>query len=417
LRVNAARRAIGLLPRTWTASIDQLRRDVRMVTGGLAGRRVSPFVERGSGGARRPSLALLADPPAPSVLAPRTLRIARVVRETADAVSLHLEDTTGAPIAFRAGQFLTVLLTIDGEVLRRAYSLSSVATDARSASITIKRVPGGRVSNHINDTLAAGMSLDVLGPSGSFTAERAEADGASRHLVLLAGGRGITPMVSIARTVLAEEPGARVTLVYGNRGEADIIFKDALAALVAAHPARFMVRHVLETPPEGWSGGVGLLGRARVAAELDAAGAAVDASYFLCGPEAMMTEARAALVARGVTEERIKEERFASPHLRAARSDDDAALRSPQLLTLRIGGEERELNVAPAQTILEAGLAAGLAMPYSCAMGGCAACKVKLHDGEVEMEEPNCLTASERGAGYVLACVSRLKRASRAEVE
>jgi ferredoxin len=145
-----------------------------------------------------------------------------------------------------------------------------------------------------------------------------------------------------------------------------------------------------------------------VHAELDAVGHDPETLFYLCGPEPMMKASRAALVARGVAANRILEERFTMPHLRT-RATNAAAL-SPQLLTIRANGAGvREVYVAPDQTMLEAGLSSGVKMDYSCTMGGCAACKVRLCDGEVEMEEPNCLTPEEREQGYVLACVARVR--------
>jgi ferredoxin-NADP reductase len=343
-----------------------------------------------------------------ALLAPRTVRVARVVRETKDAVSLVLEDPMGAPFAFIPGQFFTLIVPVGGEVLRRAYSVSSDVRDTAQVSVTVKRVAGGVVSNHVNDHVREGDLLQVLGPSGSFTAEASGKASGERHLVLLAGGSGITPMMAIARSTLAADPKARVTLVYGNRAEEDVIFYGALADLAKEHGSRFAVRHVLSHPPAGWSAGVGVLEESVVARELDACNHGEHASFFLCGPEPMMRAARAALLARGVAEERILEERFNMPHLRARPAAAIDA--SPQVLTIRANGAGvREVYVAPDQTMLEAGLSSGVKMDYSCAMGGCAACKVKLCEGDVEMEEPNCLTAKERGQGYVLACISRVR--------
>ena len=219
----------------------------------------------------------------------------------------------------------------------------------------------------------------------------------------------MTPLMSIARRLLAAEPGTRITLVYGNRAEKDVIFRDAIDELARAHGGRFAVRYVLSEPPLGWKGGVGMLEEHVVRAELDACGPLDDAHFLLCGPEPMMRASRAVLRARGVPEDRILEERFTMPHLRAK---SVAALDAgPQLLTIRANGAgAREVYVAPEQTMLEAGLSSGIRMDYSCAMGGCGACKVRLCDGEVEMEEPNCLTTAEREEGYVLACVSRVRK-------
>jgi ring-1,2-phenylacetyl-CoA epoxidase subunit PaaE len=382
-----------------------------MVARRVTGRRPLPFTSR-SPNDRRRQHADDADAGARStaLLAPRTVRVAQVVRETPDAVTLVFEDpgAAGATFRFLAGQFFTLLVPLGGEVLRRAYSASSDARDIDRVTVTVKRVVGGVVSNHLNDHVREGDLLQVLGPSGSFTVPAGT--GAAQHLVLLAGGSGITPMLSIARTVLGASPDARVTLVYGNRGEGDIIFRAALDELSRTHARRFVLRHVLSDPPPGWTGGMGILDERTLHAELDACSPlGDDPFFFLCGPEPMMRAARVALGGRGVPGDRILEERFTMPHLR----DRDRVARAsagPQLLTIRSAGTRaREVYVAPEQTMLEAGLSAGARLDYSCAMGGCGACRVRLLEGEVEMEEPNCLSAAERGEGYVLACVSRLR--------
>jgi ferredoxin-NADP reductase len=396
---------VRLLPRSVAESLVQLRRDVVHVAGRFSGKRAPAYSSR----RMAPDVVDDSAGRLAALLAPRTVRVVRVVRETKDAVSLVLEDGSGAPMPFVPGQFFTLLVPVGGEVLRRAYSVSSDVRDPSRVAVTVKRVEGGAVSNHVNDHVREGDLLQVLGPSGSFTVPAST--GAPRHLVLLAGGSGITPMMAILRASLASEPQAKVTLLYGNRGEADVIFKGALDDLTREHGARLAVRHVLSDPPAGWTGGVGVLEESVVSRELEACGlgdGAGEEHFFLCGPEPMMRASRAALVARGVPEGRIVEERFNMPHLRAKPAAAEDA--SPQLLTIRMGaGGAREVYVAPQQTMLEAGLSSGVRMDYSCAMGGCAACKVRLCDGEVEMEEPNCLTSQEREQGYVLACVSRVR--------
>jgi ferredoxin-NADP reductase len=380
------------LPRPWRDRYGALRRDVAATLGILAGRAPDPLVRRSS--------APRAESRAPSALAPRRLTVVRVTRETDDAVTIHLADPAGASFEFAPGQFFTLLVTIDGEKLRRAYSASS-SPGARELALTIKRVAAGRVSNHVNDHACEGMSFEVLGPSGSFVL--GDARGA-RHVVMIAGGSGITPMMSIARTLLANDADARVSLVYGNRAERDVIFLDALAALASEHADRLAVRHVLSDPPSGWSGGVGLLDRTRCDAELDALGEDEAAEYFICGPEPMMDAARAALLARGIDSARIHEERFASPHLRTRSLP---LVDEPRTVVVRASDGEHRVVVAPGQTLLEAALDAGAPMPFSCAMGGCGACKVKLVTGDVVMDEPTCLSDEERAEGYVLTCVGR----------
>jgi len=392
------------------ARLDTLRRDLRTVASDLLGRRGEPFELRAP--LLRHHHVILG---AEEALAPRAVRIDRVVRETKDAVTLHLVDPTGAPFSFVPGQFLTLLVEVGGETLRRAYSIcSGIDEDPCRVAITSKRVQGGRVSNHLNDAAREGDALRVLGPSGSFTV--APDPARRRDLVLIGGGSGITPLFSIAKSVLGREPGSRVALIYGSRSRDEVIFREAIAALAEAHPVRLTVRHVLEIPSVGWAARVGRLTAAICGAELDAlappAGDLEPAEFFVCGPDAMMGAVREALGARGVEPARIHEERFSSPAQRAAAPPPS----SPQPITLRLRGETRTVTARPAQTILEAGLSAGAPMPFSCAMGGCGKCKVRLVEGEVVAEEPNCLSAEERAAGFVLACVSRAARPTTVEV-
>lgn len=394
------------MPRAVQARIEAAQRDLGMIVAGLRGRRRPPFELRA--GRARQAEAQAQDWPTPgaaAVLSPRLLRVRAVIRETADAVSLELEDPSGAPLGFVPGQFFTLIVEIGGRALRRAYSASSDPRAPQTVRLTSKRVAGGVVSAYLNDQVREGMTLRVLGPSGSFTVE--PRPGAQRRLVLLAGGAGITPMMAILQGVLAVEPETQVALVYGNRGEADVLFARALAELQARHPERLVVRHVLSAPPPGWTGTVGILDEATLHGELTALGLpAAGAEYFLCGPAGMMDAARRALQARGVDAARIREERFASPRPADVGIGTGTAA-APHPMSLRLpSGERRTLTVRADETLLEAGLGAGAAMPFSCAMGGCGACKVRLVEGAVSMQEPNCLSDEERAAGYVLACVS-----------
>ncbi len=380
---------------TW---LDQTRIDARMVIDGLRGVNPSPLVTR-------PPRAHDVHRPSATARSARILRVAALTNPTADSVSFVLEDPAGAPIEFAPGQFFTLIVDVDGQPLRRAYSAASTCLDTSRVRLATKRVEGGRVSNHLNDTLKAGQLVRALGPSGDFTC--APNPDAARHIVLIAGGSGITPMLSIAESILAAEPGSRVSLIYGNRGEADIMFRAELDALADAHAPRLAVRYVLSDPPAGWTGRTGLLEPAVLAAELDALPDAGDLApvYYVCGPEPMMVGARSTLLERGVAAEHIHEERFTQPHMRSDAST--ARIGAVQPATIRMRGAAHEIAVKPGETLLDAGLAAGLPMSYSCAMGGCGACKVVLADGTVASEEPNCLTAAERDKGYVLACVSR----------
>ncbi len=386
------------LPRALEPRFSQLRRDVTTVLARLRGERAPAWLPRD--GSRYPSSSRS------KRLATRELEIAEVVRETRSAVSLILRNPEGGPLpSIRPGQFFTVLVELDGETHRRAYSVSSDCRERERFSLTIKRVAGGRVSNYLNDHAQVGMRVCALGPSGEFGCAPEPNRARPRRLVLIAGGSGITPMMALIRTLLASETRCELALIYANRSADQVIFADALAALATKYEERLRIHQSLEQPPPGWTGAIGACDRAILTNLLDAEplAAAVDAEFMICGPSPMMELAQTVLRERGVEPARIHSESFLAPHLDEQAS---ARIRGPQAVTIAIADQEIGVVVQPSQSLLEAGLAAGLEMPYSCAMGGCAACKVRLERGAVIMREPNCLAASEREAGYVLACVA-----------
>lgn len=385
---------LALVPRPLRGSFRAIRRDLSSLARDLRGERTPPTI------ARAPRAASV--PPGAIPIAPRRARVVKIDRETDEAVSITLEPLDARPIAFEAGQFLTLHLAIDGEIVKRAYSLSSAPSD-RLARITCKRIPGGRASSFLTERLREGHELEILGPSGSFVVPAG-----ARQIVLVAGGSGITPCWSIARAVLARDPGAEVTLIYGNRSERDVIFADAIEALAATHRDRFRVLHVLSRPERAHAGPRGALD----GATFDAIDLEVSrAEIFVCGPAAMMDAVRDALLARGVARARIHEERFQSPSQARARLP-----REEQLVTVRRDGRERTIRVAPDRTLLEAASDAGVALPFSCAIGGCAACKCRVIEGAIEMDEPNCLSPEERAQGWALSCVGRPSCATIVEV-
>lgn len=402
---------VEVLPRRLGDRYLTLRRDLAMVAGELRGERAPALVPRSDetrrGGATRSGAAPVGTrygAPSAAVRAERVLRVVRVRKETADASTFELADPSGAPIRFEAGQFLTLHVEIEGRRYRRAYSLSSSPGGTGTACITVKRIAGGRVSGYLVEHVRVGDVLTVHGPSGSFVVPPASAP---RHLVLFAGGSGITPIASITRDVLRREPATRLTLVYGNRRESDVIFRDELAAL--AEDGRLRVVHVLSEPTDDTTCVRGILDRetvARLLEEHDLLTRANDEEpprYLVCGPSAMMTAVRQALEARGVPADRILEERFLSP------ADPGAArvASGPQLVNVRLRGATHAVTVTPGKTVLEAALEQGVAMPFSCQMGGCGACKCKQAGGEIVMDEPNCLSDDEKAHGVVLACVAR----------
>ncbi|MET0425509.1 MAG: 2Fe-2S iron-sulfur cluster-binding protein, partial [Actinoplanes sp.] len=319
------------------------------------------------------------------------VRVTEVVQETAEATTLVLERTAdGAAFDFLPGQFFTLVFEIGGRTVRRAYSASSAPGSTR-LTVTVKRTTEGYASAHVRDHIRPGAELRILGPSGLFCVDRPPAE-----LVLLAAGSGITPMMSIIRSTLAGPAGTRITLLYGNRTEADIIFAAALADLARAHPDRLTVHHVLSRPAPNWPGRAGRLDRETVRSLLIELAPGDDAHFYSCGPAGMLAGVAEVLDDLGVPAGRRFEEKFGS--LAAA---GDAA---EQKMTV---GDLGTVTVAAGQTLLDAGLEAALPMPYSCTVGSCGECRVRLRSGEVTMAEPNCLSPADRARGVILTCVTQ----------
>ena len=316
----------------------------------------------------------------------RRLRVVDIVRDTADAVTLHLACIDGAPLPFKAGQYLTHCFEVDGQSLKRAYSIS--AAEGQPLACTIKAVAQGAASQYALNDLKVGDEYQALGPSGDFTLP---ADGQC-PLAFLAAGSGITPVISLIETALRQNPARSIRLVYASRRQGQIIFESRLRALVLAHPSLQIV-HVLSQPTKGWKGERGRLDGPHAAALL---AAPTDAEVFLCGPAELMDATAGALKLPAA---QIHRERFlAAPrHTRALPT-------SPQEIQFRRSG--KSATQRPGESLLQAGLRAGIALPFSCTVGGCAACKLKVLDGEVQLDEPNCLSPEERAEGYTLSCSS-----------
>jgi len=365
----------GLLQRSPRAT--QLARDLAMVASGVLGPpRPVARVHRAVEGAVLPG--------------ERRLRVLSVRQETAEAVTLVIERPGG--VSYEAGQFLTLVLPLEGGELRRSYSLSSTPLDGGPFEITIKRVAGGAASGWLHQAMRAGVTLRVRGPSGAFVYRPAEAPG---RLVLVGGGSGITPLMGILRTALAATPQVPVFLLYANRSPADVIFREELSRLAAAHP-QLAVKHVLEEPGEGLPCRQGRVERADLE---EALGGAEGAQVYLCGPAPMMDAAVADLRALGLPAGALHLERFVTVRPRVVEGGG--------LHQLRVGA--RRAEVPPGKTLLESATAAGIDLDFSCTMGGCGACKARLVEGEVDLDAPNCLSDEERAAGLVLTCVARAK--------
>lgn len=320
--------------------------------------------------------------------------VAQVIRETDQACSLVLAvppEVAGA-FAYRPGQFLTVRVPLPGGgSVARCYSLSSCPLTGEPPVITIKRMAGGFASNWLADQVAAGTSLDLLPPAGTFTPPSLDAD-----FLLLAGGSGITPVMSILRSALAAGSG-RIVLLYANADERSVIFGSPLRELAAAHPERLVVLHWLDSV-SGPPGPVALRELARPYAAYDA---------YVCGPDPYMTVARQALRDLDVPARRVHAERFVSlaenPFEAIAPAEAggvDAALR------VELDDEVYALDWPAGRRMLDVMIDAGLAASYSCREGVCGACACRLTSGKVEMAHNEVLEDTDLADGYVLACQS-----------
>jgi ring-1,2-phenylacetyl-CoA epoxidase subunit PaaE len=336
------------------------------------------------------------------------LRIAEIRRETPDAVSILLDVPKEVEhlFRFRAGQHLTVRAELNGEDLRRNYSVC-VAPDEGELRIAVKQIAGGVFSTWANGTLAAGHELEVMPPHGSFTWTFDAA--ARRRYVAFAGGSGITPILSLLRTGLAAEPNSRFTLFYGNRNTSQIIFLEQLAALKNRYMDRFELFHFLEDEEEEITLFNGRLDADKLRELLTSLvdPTQVDA-FFICGPGPMMDAAQSELEARGVPTDKILIERFTTGTVSASQAAAAAALaQRAKGARISVGLDGRRTNItfdAERGSILESARAAGLPTPYACKAGVCATCRAKVISGTVEMKTNYGLSPAEVAQGYVLTC-------------
>ena len=337
------------------------------------------------------------------------LRIAEVVRETDDANSIRFDvpDDLKPAFAFKAGQHLTLRAAIDGEDVRRNYSLC-VAPHEGELKVTVKRIAGGAFSNWVAEELKAGDTLDVMTPHGSFTTDFDAAQ--ARRYVGFAGGSGITPIMSLIRTALSVEPGSRFTLFYGNRDASSVIFLDALADLKDRYMGRFELYHFLSDEDGDVELFNGMLDRATCEAAIEAlvdAPNQVDA-WFICGPGPMMDAAEAALVERKVAHDRLHIERFTAGRPSAAVAAQIMALQQEAaglMLAVTLDGRTRRIAFDGAN-ILDSAREAGMPAPFACKAGVCATCRARVVSGKVEMAARYGLSDDEIAAGYVLTCQS-----------
>lgn len=335
------------------------------------------------------------------------LTVSRIEPDTAEAViiSFAVPEALREVFGFTQGQYLTLRKTIDGRDLRRSYSICAGVDDGE-LRVGVRRVSGGQFSNWLNEGLKPGDRVAVMAPQGRFFVPLDA--GARRHHVGIAGGSGITPILSIMKTVLAREPRSRFTLIYANRSLKSTMFKEELEDLKNRYLSRVALHHVFSDEQTDATIHMGLADRAKLGVFLQTLVPAAGIDHvYVCGPYQMNDEAEAALRAAGVAEERIHIERFGlAPQAagavvhQAQPGDADRA----RVAIVR-DGIRREIDFDREQpSLLDAASAAGLEVPFSCTSGVCGTCRAKVIEGEVRMERNFALDAAEVAAGFVLTC-------------
>lgn len=339
------------------------------------------------------------------------LKIAAIRQETPDALSLALAVPAALKkeFAYKPGQHLVLRANLGGEEMRRTYSICSGPGD-KDLWITIKRVEGGLFSPHAHGSLKAGDTVEAMPPAGRFVLPPSK--GTSRNLVAIAAGSGITPVMAMAQHALETEPDTRFTLIYGNRALDSIIFREALEDLKDRFMQRLMLVHVLSRDsdadvPE-------LTGRIDADKIGRFMGTLVDPKevdhFFLCGPDTLIKDARAKLMELGVPRDKI--------HFEFFRAGSEAEQRRPPLprsavsgsaakgadVTVIVDGTRHSFKLPEGAHVVDAAVAAGLRVPYSCKGGMCCTCRAKVVEGKAEMTRNFSLEPWEVEAGYILTC-------------
>ena len=342
------------------------------------------------------------------------LRISDLRRETADTVSLSFElpDDLRDTFRFIPGQYLTLRTVIDGADIRRSYSICS-APHENELRVAIKKVEGGVFGTYASERLKTGDVLQVMPPMGRFCADLHPEH--HKTYVAFAAGSGITPIISILKSTLVQEPHSRFVLFYGNRGFDHIVFREQLETLKNRYPDRLAVHHILSRESLGSELFFGRLNgeKCQAYARYFFQPQAVD-HFFLCGPEEMIFDIKATLEQLGVAAQKIHFELFTTAGTQKKSANTPASSASKNsfdasVTVIQDGMQFDFLLPSDGSTLLDAAMRAGADLPFSCKGGVCSTCKARILDGQVDMDVSYGLEADEIAAGYVLTCQSHPK--------
>ncbi|MFK3740268.1 1,2-phenylacetyl-CoA epoxidase subunit PaaE [Massilia sp. TN1-12] len=338
-----------------------------------------------------------------------SLAVAQVKHETRDAIAVtfdvppHLKET----FAYRQGQHLTLRATIGGEEVRRSYSICAAVQDDH-LRVAIKRVPGGLFSGWAMDAIRPGAVLDVMPPEGRFNLPL-EPD-SRRHYLAFAAGSGITPILSIVKTTLLSEPHSRFTVLYGNRASSSVLFRDELAELKDQYMERLNLVYVMSREQQDIELFNGRITEDKCRQLFQRWLRVEDVDYaFVCGPEDMMHGVSRALQEAGMPKERIRIELFAAASAQAPRTprrEEGATAQQTEVTVIMDGNHASFTMDRDKESLLDAGLRAGIDMRYSCKGGVCSTCRCKVREGSVDMDVNYALEDYEVARGFVLSCQS-----------
>lgn len=331
------------------------------------------------------------------------LKVKEVIRETKDTITIIFEESSPA-ISYQAGQFLTLLVPIGEEKFRRSYSLCTSPYVDKLPAITVKRVQAGKVSNYLNDLLRAGAVLEATSATGNFTTTYKKDN--KRHLILLGGGSGITPLIAILKSILYQEPHSITSLIDANKEVASIIFNKQLDQLKQTYPDRFKLIYSLDKAPPDWQGRIGVLNAASLKDILKMLPdwGKDKTEYFICGPVGFMNLVTATLQSLEIPQEKVYQESFFVDHNKATEVVQKKLV--AREVTVIYEGDTYKFTVPAGKTILETALENDIDLPFSCQSGVCTACRGKCLSGKIKLDTDGGLSEEELQEGYILTCVS-----------
>ncbi len=309
---------------------------------------------------------------------------------------------------YKPGQYLTFRFVVDGKEYRRSYSFMTSPYTDEMPGVTVKRIGDGKISNYVNEHAAVGDIWEALPPMGNFVIEP-QSDRTATY-VMIGAGSGITPLMSMIKSILHVELKSQIWLLYGNRHESHILFHSILDRLEREHPQRFQVIHSLSRPSEQWTGRRGRLSREAIRSILLEGipyGSAF--GFYLCGPAGLIQEAEIALAGLGVDPQKIHKEFFSAPasiEEPTVPTTSEASFEVSEV-TIWLDDEQHHIQVRADEYILDAALDSGIEPPYACRMGICTTCRARLLEGQVHMDEDEGLSSQDIENGFILTCQAK----------